>query len=133
MKLYIADDNVEFANYCAKVARLEGWQVQIFQNGSELLAVLRNTTEPALILCDMKMPEMDGIDVIKELSDPGKMLRIRFVTGGPMVEALSAQMIGKARDLDIGRFLLKPISLADLKAVLLTEAQSLRQMARASH
>lgn len=36
-RLLIADDNAEFAAFCAKVARGDGWSVTICNNGAELL------------------------------------------------------------------------------------------------
>ncbi len=130
MNLYIADDNVEFAAFCAKVATLEGWQVKTCHDGSELLAVVKKETMPALILCDIKMPDVDGIEVIKALSDPKRLFRVRFITGGSMTNAVAARLIGEARDINIGRFLIKPIAMADLKAVFLEEAENLRKMAK---
>ncbi|MFZ7094510.1 response regulator [Primorskyibacter sp. 2E233] len=129
MNLFIADDNIEFAEFCAKVAALEGWHVTTCHDGSELLAVLKMETEPALVLCDVMMPDVDGIDVIKTLSDPENLFRIRFITGGSMTNAVAARLIGDARDINVGRFLIKPISLADLRAVFAEEAENLRKMA----
>ena len=48
MLLYVADDNVEFAEFCAEIARREGWTVEISQNGSVLLEKLRQGNDPAL-------------------------------------------------------------------------------------
>tara|TARA_R110001583_G_scaffold182521_1_gene340562 strand:+ start:46414 stop:46818 length:405 start_codon:yes stop_codon:yes gene_type:complete len=134
MRLYIADDNVEFAEFCAEVATAEGWHVETSHNGSGLLTILKTETNPApaLILCDINMPDVDGIEVIRTLSDPNKLFRIRFITGGQMTDALAARMIGEARDLNVGRFLIKPISLAALQAVLSEEAQTLSEMAHPS-
>lgn len=129
MNLYIADDNVEFAEFCAEVATLEGWHVKTCHDGSELLEALKMVTEPALILCDITMPEVDGIEVIKTLSDPEGLFRIRFITGGLMTNAVAARLIGDARDINVGRFLVKPVSLADLRAVFVEEAENLRNMA----
>lgn len=129
MNLYIADDNVQFAEFCARVAKLEGWKVKTCNNGSELLAVLKIETEPALILCDIMMPDFDGIEVIKTLSDPENLFRIRFITGGSMTNAVAARLIAKARNFDVGGFLVKPISLIDLKTVFLEEAENLRKIA----
>ena len=121
MMLYVADDNTEFAEYCAEVARREGWTVEVSQNGSTLLEKLRQGNEPALVLCDIQMPEMDGIDVVQELPKIDRKLRVRFITGGPQSTALAARLIGDARNIDVGRFLTKPIRLDDLQTVLREE------------
>ncbi|WP_164932926.1 response regulator [Tropicibacter alexandrii] len=125
MKLFIADDNVEFGRMCAEVARREGWNVALCSNGRELLALLSDLDEPALVLCDINMPEVDGIEVIRTLADPGHLLRFRFVTGGSMSNALAARLIGQARDIQVGKYLAKPVTLADLRKMLQDEAQLL--------
>jgi len=124
MLLYVADDNAEFAEYCAQVARREGWTVEVFHNGSTLLDKLRGGTEPVLVLCDVQMPEMDGIGVVHELPKIDRRLRVRFITGGPHSSALAARMIGDARDVDVGRFLTKPIRLEDLQMILRQEGSA---------
>ena len=40
-QIYIADDNVESAEYLAAVAQLEGWATEVCVNGKELLIVLK--------------------------------------------------------------------------------------------
>lgn len=78
MLLYVADDYIEFAMYCAQVARREGWTVEVAQNDSDLLDKLRQGKEPALILCDIQMPKMDGIEVEQKLPKINRKLRVRF-------------------------------------------------------
>ncbi|MFZ7093431.1 response regulator [Primorskyibacter sp. 2E233] len=78
MLFYVADDNIEFAEYCTQVARREGWTVEVAQNGSDLLDKLRQGKEPALILCDIQMPKLDGIEVEQKLPKINRKLRVRF-------------------------------------------------------
>lgn len=121
MRLYVADDNREFAEFCAEVAQKEGWHVTICENGSDLLEALNQERTPALVLIDINMPVLDGIEVIEELGAVNRDLKLRFITGGPQSSALAARMIADARGLKVGRFLTKPISLAQLREVLAEE------------
>ncbi|MBO9406330.1 response regulator [Shimia sp. R9_1] len=123
MRLYIADDNADFAEFCSEVAILEGWSVTICQNGVELLAKVREERGPALLLVDIQMPVMDGIEVIQSLNKIDRDLRIRFITGGPSASAHAAQLIAGARALNVGEVLSKPLSLQDLRGVLKTEIE----------
>lgn len=122
MQVYIADDNVEFANLCAKVAVQEGWSATVCANGRELITVLHQGEGPALLIVDIQMPELDGIEVIDELLGVDRKLRVRFITGGPDSSALAARMIAEARDIEVGRFLTKPIRMQDLREMLAFEA-----------
>ncbi len=132
--LYIADDNEEFADYLATVATREGWTVTICTNGLKLLEKLRSEDGAAFALVDINMPEMNGIEVIDDIVDINRPLRIRFITGGSDVTLLAAKMIASARSLSVGRSIFKPVTLDAFRkllaeeeielASLLTKAQS---------
>jgi len=126
MRLYIADDNLDFAAYCAEVAEQVGWTVTLCADGRELVDAFKLEDTPALLLVDIQMPGMDGIQVIEELKTATRPFRMRFITGGPASSALAARMIADARDLDTGRYLTKPISMSDLRKVFVEEAELIR-------
>ena len=127
MRLYIADDNLEFSSVCEKVARREGWTVTICEDGAELLHALHQEHGPALILCDIHIPNIDGIDVAQELRFINRPLLVRFMTGGPPVDAFAAQMIGEAHKVVGGRFLYKPISIDRLREALSFDKDALER------
>ncbi|SMP12285.1 response regulator [Shimia sagamensis] len=127
-KVYIADDNVEFAEYLAHVATRHGWDAEICSNGIKLLEGLQEGDEPALLLVDINMPQMDGIEVISGLAALNRPLRLRFMTGGGAPSMEAAKLIAQARDIDVGDSMHKPLSRDLLKDVLQTEAGTLAQM-----
>ncbi len=129
MRLYIADDNVEFAHFCAEVARREGWTVTVCGNGASLIDELRQESGPALLMVDIMMPVLDGIEVIDQLAQIDRELRVRFITGGPYSSALAARMMAEARDIAAGQFLTKPIHLEELRTILTMEATNLHSAA----
>ncbi len=128
LKLFIADDNVEFANYLANVANGEGWQTEICQNGMELVEKLDKSDERALLLVDVNMPKMNGIEAIGGISEQTRPLRIRFMTGGCEPSMVAAKMIAEARDMFVGNNLYKPFTRDYLKGILRTEADALALM-----
>ena len=121
LRLFIADDNREFAEFCAEVATRAGWTVCICGNGAELVEQVQAQDGPALLFIDIQMPVLDGIEVIEELKTLDRDLRVRFMTGGPQSSALAARMIADARGLTTGRFLTKPLSIDQLRKVLAEE------------
>lgn len=127
-KLYIADDNIEFAEYLRTVAERSGWEVETCLNGNELLALLESGEGPAVVLVDINMPEKDGIEVIEGLSDFSRPLRYRFMTGGADAPMLAAKLMARARNLSVGRNLYKPIPMETLKNVLGEEWDLLMQL-----
>jgi len=124
-QIYIADDNTEFGEYLAAVARMEGWIPEVCSNGVELLESLRQGRGPALLLVDINMPEMDGIEAIEGLVDQDRLLRLRFMTGGGEPSMIAAKMIAEARDLKVGRNIYKPFSKDSLTMLLRDEAEIL--------
>ncbi|WP_294224878.1 response regulator [uncultured Shimia sp.] len=126
-KLYIADDNVEFAEYLAHVATRDGWETEICSNGLKLLERLRESDEPALLLVDINMPQMDGIEVISGIAALTRPMRLRFMTGGGAPSMEAAKLIAQARDIDVGDNMHKPLSRDLLRDVLQTEAGTLAQ------
>lgn len=125
MRLYIADDNTDFSSFLAEVATAGGWQVSLHENGMDLLNSLKQENGAALVICDIQMPELDGMDVAYHMPTIKRYLRIRFITGGPHADALAARLIADANDLNVGRFLTKPITLSAFKEVLAEEAKLL--------
>ncbi len=78
--------------------------------GRETLAAMR-LNKPELLLLDMKMPDMDGNDVLREMrADPGLSgIHVIVVTASAMPEEEQ-----RARDLGCDGYLVKPVRRADL-------------------
>ena len=112
--LYIAEDDAQLGRYLEKVATSCGWSVTLCGDGLELLARIQSETSPALALIDVQMPHMDGIEVIDSLLEFKDRLRLRFMSGGPIVDTLAAHMIANGRDLSVGKTIHKPMRLEEL-------------------
>lgn len=125
MRVYIADDNEEFSLLLRRIAEGEGCLVTTCLNGEELFAEVSSESGPALLIVDINMPKLDGIEVIRKLAAVARRMRVRFITGGPDSSAIAARMIAAANGIDAGRFIMKPISVDDFKEVLRNEARLL--------
>lgn len=124
-QVYIADDNLEFVEFLALVARRAGWSTVTCENGRRLIEALRMDLGPALVLVDINMPELDGIEAIEEIVDLDRRLLVRFMTGGAEASIIAAKMIASARDLTVGRNIFKPVSKAQLETILAEAADFL--------
>lgn len=121
-QLYIADDNKDFSDFMADVARLEGWSVKKCANGLELIETVASEEGAALLFVDVNMPEMDGIEVIKALVNVPRAMQLHFMTGGPSSTIDAAETIAKGHGLSVGGNIFKPISKQALISVLKQEA-----------
>ncbi len=86
------------------------YQVETAEGGREALALLPSY-KPDLVLLDIQMPDMDGLEVCRQIRDlpNGELLPILFLTGDerPDIHALAFQVKGDD-------FLRKPVLAAEL-------------------
>jgi CheY-like chemotaxis protein len=125
--LLIAEDNTDLAQALRRKAESCGWTVTLCPDGAALVDALPALASPALLLIDVNMPRLNGIEAIERVAAaprPDRM-RIRFMTGGSDVNAAAARMIAEARNLDVGETLYKPLPMPRFTEVLESEARRL--------
>jgi CheY-like chemotaxis protein len=69
--LLIVDDSRDFGEVLARLLRYHGYEAKTALSGPEALTWL-NVQTPSLILLDVMMPEMSGIDVLRKLRNDVK-------------------------------------------------------------
>jgi two-component system, response regulator PdtaR len=108
LRIVIADDEPDMREYFQQVLpRLGHTVVAAARDGRELVELCR-TTEPDLVITDIKMPEMDGIDAAVQIYKDGPIPVI-------LVSAHNdAELIERAESDHIMAYLVKPIRQGDL-------------------
>ncbi len=120
--LLIVDDEPEIRNFIRYVAEKNGWQVQECGRGDQIIAALEATPSISLMLLDIHMPRMDGIEAIAQLIESGiKNLPIYVMTGGAPLNADSAQKIAAMNGIDVRGQLLKPLTVDALASIFAAE------------
>jgi signal transduction histidine kinase len=107
-KILLVDDNIEFARTVARNLEKEGFLVSIAIDGNT--AIQKALSEsPELVLLDLKLPDIPGIEVLKSMKAINEDMAIVIVTayGGEQV----AVDLMKAGAVD---FLSKPFNFEDL-------------------
>src|SRR3974377_2025145 len=80
VKILLAEDDVDMRRFLAKALQNAGYQVPSYDNG--LSAYQRLREEPfELLLTDIVMPEMDGIELARRASEIDPDIKIMFITG----------------------------------------------------
>lgn len=72
-RLAIVDDDQQFVGYLETLLRTRGYEVQPFTSGADLLQALHGDTAPDVVLLDVLMPGMDGLDTLRavRVAHPG--------------------------------------------------------------
>ncbi|GAB0114410.1 response regulator [Acidisoma sp. C75] len=89
--ILILDDSAAMVMNLAQILSKAGYEVTTAGNGREGITELSNGLKPAVILTDLNMPEMDGIEFIKEAR---KASATKFT---PII-VLSGESDGRKRD-----------------------------------
>ena len=115
--ILVVDDEPDIRHLLQEILEDEGFQVTVAENGETARLAYRQL-QPALILLDIWMPDVDGITLLKEWNEEGSLsMPVIMMSGHGNVEtAVEATRLG-AFD-----FIEKPLSLAKL---LLTVEQAL--------
>jgi len=107
-RILVVDDEKNMRWALGKALTKAGYQVLEAESGPEALALLQQTA-PHLILLDLKMPQMDGIEALERIKGLHKELPVIILTAhGTMESAVKAIKLG-ATD-----FISKPFELDKL-------------------
>ena len=112
LRIVVADDEVEMSAYFRKMLpHLGHCLVAVAENGRDLVQLCKEQ-RPDLVITDIKMPDMDGIDAATEIY---KSMAVPVI----LVSAYhDAALIARAEADHIMGYLVKPIKQADLEPVI---------------
>ena len=79
-KVLVVEDDIHLLEGIRDILELDGYAVLTAENGSLGLQVLQDQAAPPdLILSDIMMPRMDGIQFLKEIRKDQRWLTIPFI------------------------------------------------------
>ena len=108
--IYLVDDDDSVRRSVGFMLKTSGFVVQAFTSGVEFLKEARKL-DPGVVLLDVRMPEMDGLDVQAHLNERGITFPVIVMTGHGDVDVAVRAMKNGAAD-----FIEKPFD----KAVMLS-------------
>ncbi|MFA6402342.1 MAG: sigma-54 dependent transcriptional regulator [Salinivirgaceae bacterium] len=129
-KILVVDDEKSIRNALKEILEYEKHEVVLTSNGMEGMELLTKQSFDVLLL-DIKMPEMDGLEVLEKISPEYPDLQVVMISGhGTVDTAVKAVKMGAydfiEKPLDLNRLLLT-IRNATEKSELITESKSLRR------
>jgi CheY-like chemotaxis protein len=111
--ILLAEDNEDSSMLLSEYLETKGYHVTIARNGGEAIERARETL-PALVLMDIQMPGMDGLEAIRRIRADSDLTHI------PIVAVTALAMAGdRERCIEAGAndYMSKPISLKQLMAL----------------
>ena len=120
--IFIVDDDPGVLSSLRFLLESEGYDVVSFHDGGELLSTFP-PSRPGCLIIDVKMPGMDGIDVVQRLRALGVDAPVVLITGHPDP---AIRTRAQAAGIDL---IEKPLS----QDALLREIERVRQVSRATN
>src|SRR5579862_9344593 len=117
-KVLVVDDEPSIRKYLQTLLEVDGFDVETVSSGREAIKQISGGVHPDFVILDVLMPEMNGIDTLKELMQLDRSLNVIMLSCsnevGTVVEAIR---IG-AHD-----YLTKPFEKSELDAAMLKSRQ----------
>lgn len=103
-RILVVDDEEIVRDSCKRVLTEAGYTVRTAASGRDALRACRDERFDVM-LTDLRMPDMNGIDVIRAVASEFPEVRVIVITGYP-----SPQSAQQARELGVSDYLEKPLS-----------------------
>ena len=107
IRILLAEDDSVMREYLTRALERSGYAVSAVDRGTEAIPLLE-TEHFDLLLTDIVMPEMDGIELAPRAGEMVPELRVMFITGFAAVTLKAGKTMPQARVLS------KPFHLRDL-------------------
>ncbi|AGF77408.1 CheY-like receiver, AAA-type ATPase and DNA-binding domain-containing response regulator [Desulfocapsa sulfexigens DSM 10523] len=114
--LVVDDEEVALKNLC-HVLRKEGYQVVAAKSGKQALSYLEKNEFP-LVLTDLKMPQVDGMQVLKRVKSLYPQTEVIMITGFSTVDSAVESLKAGAY-----HYITKPFKLEEVRKVVFEAVQ----------
>lgn len=109
-KILFVDSDSNVINSLRKIFSLEPYDILFTTNSREALSIARRD-KPSIVICDLSMPELSGVDVLRAISEFSANIGKIILTAHPETEsAIDAINLGQ-----VDRFLLKPCNEREIR------------------
>ncbi|MEO1476088.1 MAG: response regulator [Pseudomonadota bacterium] len=106
-RILLAEDEEAMRTYLCRALVNAGYRVETVDRGTEAIPLLE-TQDFDLLLSDIVMPEMDGIELAQKCAEISPKTKVMFITG------FAAVSLRASREQPTAKVLSKPFHLRDL-------------------
>lgn len=122
-RILIVDDEVLMVRTLSDILRMKGWEVHGVHNGEDALAYLRATDEIDVVLMDVRMGGMTGVDALKVIREERPKLPVMLMTAYS-----TSELLAEAERQGAVKILSKPLLISGLLQMLETVADPPRRV-----
>jgi DNA-binding NtrC family response regulator len=116
-KILVVDDDDSIRTTMAAILEDEGYIVDLAKTGQEAIEKTNNNTYN-LALLDIRLPDMEGVQLLESMKDTVPAMRKIMVTGYPSIQNAIAAVNKKAN-----AYIIKPVDIEKLLAVVREQIQ----------
>lgn len=109
-KLFVLDDDLQYAELLVDLAQDQGWEVDFETDPLSFLD--RNIEENTILVLDLFMPKVDGIEVIRTLAERQCNIPLILMSGFDNKVLHSAQQLAEAHDMIVIDTITKPFNIS---------------------
>jgi len=114
-RILVVDDEPDVCEMLEKFLTIKGYEVSTALSGEEALTLVKKE-KPHIILLDIRMPEMDGLECLERIKEIDQDIGVIMIT------AIKQEEVGKkAMELGAYDYITKPLSLQYLQDCLMVK------------
>ena len=110
--ILIIDDEADIRDYLKSILERKGFNVTSAQDGEEGLNFIMNSNIH-IVLCDIRMPKIDGLQFLKKVKDFNSSVEVIMITGHSNLDCCIESV-----DKGACEYLTKPVNIDDLFAAI---------------
>lgn len=122
-KVLLVDDEQEFVESLSERLQLRNLDAEVAYDGEQALQALAQGKEPDVMVLDLRMPGIDGIEVLRKVRQTHPEMRVVILTGHG-----TSQDEQEARKLGAFEYMEKPVQIEELDSTLRRAWRTLKRM-----
>ncbi len=103
--ILVVDDELLIRDLLYDFFHGQGWEIALAENGEKALRIIESK-KVDLVLTDLKMPDMDGMELTKQLRQSHPEIPVVVMTGYPSVDSAVEALRNKVAD-----YIVKPFNI----------------------
>lgn len=108
-KILLVDDEVDFVEALSERLEVRGLKILTATSGEEAIDILDKNRDTDVVILDVKMPGMDGIETLRQIKSRFPLIEVLMLTGHATIDTAIQGMKLGAYD-----YLMKPCDINDL-------------------